>query len=165
MCVCHPWSHRDAFAFAFGFTAGGARDHASLAPTKTLALVCEIDLGRQIDVPAEKTYVELKLSTSLFPSVKGYCSGDEFGFSARTSSPGRPLARCLSFGVAGHLKPLGPPLDGPPPPFLGFLTCTLRNWNPRPACGTAIKSVRISMSVFGFALTRDEPAECLPWTR
>ena len=32
--------------------AGGARDHASLALTKTLALVCEIDLGRQIDVPA-----------------------------------------------------------------------------------------------------------------
>ena len=46
-----------------------------------------------------------------------------------------------------------------------FLTCTLRNWNPRPACGTAIKSVRISISVFGFAPTRDEPAECLPWTR
>ena len=45
------------------------------------------------------------------------------------------------------------------------LLCTLRKWNPRPACGTAIKSVRISMSVFGFAPTRDEPAECLPWTR
>ena len=33
--------------------AGGARDRASLALTKTFALVCEIDLGRQIDVPAE----------------------------------------------------------------------------------------------------------------
>ena len=44
-------------------------------------------------------------------------------------------------------------------------TCTLRNWNPRPACGTAIKSVRISISVFGLVPTRDEPAECLPWTR
>ena len=41
---------------------------------------------------------------------------------------------------------------------------TLRKWNPRPACGTAIKS-RISMSVFGLVPTRDEPAECLPWTR
>ena len=29
----------------------------------------------------------------------------------------------------------------------GSLPCTLRNWNPRPACGTAVKSVRISMSV------------------
>ena len=26
-------------------------------------------------------------------------------------------------------------------------TCTLRNWNPRPACGTAFRSVCISMSV------------------
>ena len=49
--------------------------------------------------------------------------------------------------------------------FQGFPTCTLRKWNPRPACGTAVKSVRISMSVFGFVPTRDEPAECLPWTR
>ena len=32
--------------------------------------------------------------------------------------------------------------------LLGLLTCTLRNWNPRPACGTAVKSVRISMSVW-----------------
>ena len=41
----------------------------------------------------------------------------------------------------------------------------LRKWNPRPASGTAFTSVRISMSVFGFVPTRDEPAECLPWTR
>ena len=32
-------------------SAGGARDRASLALTKTLALVCEINPGRQIDVP------------------------------------------------------------------------------------------------------------------
>ena len=44
-------------------------------------------------------------------------------------------------------------------------TGTLRKWNPRPACGTAISSVRISISVFGLVPTRDEPAECLPWTR
>ena len=35
----------------------------------------------------------------------------------------------------------------------------------RLACGTAISSVCISISVFGLAPTRDEPAECLPWTR
>ena len=41
----------------------------------------DIDLGRQIDVPARReTYVELKLSTSLFPPVKGYCS--DYIFSA-----------------------------------------------------------------------------------
>ena len=44
-------------------------------------------------------------------------------------------------------------------------TGTLRKWNPRPACGAAISSVRVSISVFGLAPTRDEPAECLPWTR
>ena len=33
------------------------------------------------------------------------------------------------------------------------------------ACGTAVKSVRISISVFGLVPTRDEPVECLPWTR
>ena len=54
------------------------------------------------------------------------------------------------------------PLEDPQAPMV--LTGTLRKWNPRPACGTAIKSVRISMSVFGFVPTRDEPAECLPWT-
>ena len=44
------------------FTAGGARDRASLALTKTLALVCEINPGRRIDVPAWKeTYVMDKL--------------------------------------------------------------------------------------------------------
>ena len=55
------------------------------------------------------------------------------------------------------------PLPDPQAPMV--LTGTLRKWNPRPACGTAVKSVRISMSVFGHVPTRDEPAECLPWTR
>ena len=46
----------------FCFTAGGARDRASLALTKTLALVCEINPGRRIDIPAwQKTYFVDKL--------------------------------------------------------------------------------------------------------
>ena len=44
-------------------------------------------------------------------------------------------------------------------------TCTLRKWNPRPACGTAFSSVHPILSAFGLVPTRDEPAECLPWTR
>ena len=40
-------------------------------------------------------------------------------------------------------------------------TCTLRKWNPRPACGTAFSSVHNISSVFGLVPTRDEPAECL----
>ena len=49
MCVCVTLG---IIGILSDFLAGGARDHASLALTKTLALVCEIDLGRQIDVPA-----------------------------------------------------------------------------------------------------------------
>ena len=48
--------------------------------------------------------------------------------------------------------------------FLSFLTWFFRFGFPRLASGTAITSVRISMSVFGYVPTRDEPAECLPWT-
>ena len=35
----------------------------------------------------------------------------------------------------------------------------------RLACGTAVKSVRISISVSLPVRVRDEPVECLPWTR
>ena len=35
----------------------------------------------------------------------------------------------------------------------------------RPACGTAFTSVRVSISVSGLVPVRDEPVECLPWTR
>ena len=94
VCVCHPWSHRDAFAFDFVLQQGVQAAHPVLHQRRHWMCAGDIDLGRQIDVPAvRETYVELKLSTSLFPSLKGYCSGDEFGFSARTSSPCRPLDR------------------------------------------------------------------------
>ena len=54
-------------------------------------------------------------------------------------------------------------LEDPQAPMV--LTGTLRNWNPRPACGTAFSSAHPILSVFGLVPTRDEPAECLPWTR
>ena len=37
------------------------------------------------------------------------------------------------------------------------LTCTLRKWYPRPACGTAVSSVCISISVSLPVRARDEP--------
>ena len=40
-CVCHPWSHRDAFAVVH-FTAGGLVVHASTSPAKRLALNTDI---------------------------------------------------------------------------------------------------------------------------
>ena len=57
MCVCVPLVvtgiHLDCALIFFPlFSRGGARDRASLALTKTLALVCEINPGRRIDVPA-----------------------------------------------------------------------------------------------------------------
>ena len=52
-CVCNPWNHRDP-SDCFELLAGGARDHASLALTKTLALVCDIAPGRWSYVPALK---------------------------------------------------------------------------------------------------------------
>ena len=51
-----------------------------------------------------------------------------------------------------------------PQPQVGF-TCTLRKWQPRAARGTAFTSVRISISVSLLVRARDEPTECLPWTR
>ena len=67
--------------------AGGARDHASLALTKTLALVCEIDLGRQIDVPANC------LNHFLCTLVQQYCSTDSALLSVESSQ-----------GLSIHLK-------------------------------------------------------------
>ena len=59
----------------------------------------------------------------------------------------------------------GPPFLLRPPGFDGFLLVLLGNGNPRPACGAAFSSVHNILSVFGLVPTRDEPAECLPWTR
>ena len=48
--LCTPWSH----GYHMAFFAGGARDRAKLAPTKTLAMVRDINSGRGVDVPARQ---------------------------------------------------------------------------------------------------------------
>ena len=59
------------FVFLLLLTAGGARDRASPALTKTLALVCDIAPGRWSYVPAlRRTYVSAKLSHSLLRSKR-----------------------------------------------------------------------------------------------
>ena len=146
-CVCNPWNHRDPFGLfsvwllSFHFTAGGLVVHASTSPTKRLALNTDIggDAHRRFS-----EWHEAKPRTSL----------------AADMSDRRHFALFVAFDLA-LLASL--PLPDPQAPMV--LTGTLRKWNPRPACGTAVKSVRISMSVFGHVPTRDEPAECLPWTR
>ena len=50
----------------FSSSTGGARGRARLAPTKTFALACDINLGREIDVPA--TVVQSPFGP-LFPSL------------------------------------------------------------------------------------------------
>ena len=126
--------------------AGGLVVHASTSPTKRLALNTDIggDAHRRTCIFPFSEWHEAKPRTSL----------------AADMSDRRHFDLFVAFDLA-LLASL--PLPDPQAPMV--LTGTLRKWNPRPACGTAVKSVRISMSVFGFVPTRDEPAECLPWTR
>ena len=78
VCVCvRPlksqgsfWNALLAFLFFTSVDSRGARDRASLALTKTLALVCDIAPGRW-SVPAlRRTYVSAKLSHSLLRSKR-----------------------------------------------------------------------------------------------
>ena len=50
VCVCHPWSHRDAFAFVL--PQGGNEHFGRHCPTKTLPSCCDIPEGRLGNVPA-----------------------------------------------------------------------------------------------------------------
>ena len=49
VCVCGVAEYPATKPFS---AAGGARGRARLAPTKPFALACDINLGREIDVPA-----------------------------------------------------------------------------------------------------------------
>ena len=55
-----------------------------------------------------------------------------------TTSPCRFVVRLETFGPSVPLEDLQDPV---------VYTCTLRNWNPRPACGTAFSSVHNISSV------------------
>ena len=50
--VCHPWSHRDAFAFAFVLQQGAQAAHPVLHQRRHWMCAGEINPGRRIDVPA-----------------------------------------------------------------------------------------------------------------
>ena len=138
MCVCHPWNHRDALnAFAVvHFTAGGLVVHASTSPTKRLALNTDIggDAHRRTcnfpTFPYGKRLSQEPHCKALMFSLNCRCERNVVSLFVRRS--------LSSFWALLPLADLQDPL---------VRTCTLRKWNPRPACGTAIKSVRISMSV------------------
>ena len=56
----------------------------------------------------------------------------------------------VRLAIVVRFLPFGPLLRLKTPRLRWFLTGTLRNWNPRPACGTAFRSVCISISVCVF---------------
>ena len=138
LCVCAPCNHRDPFGFFF--SAGRLVVHASTSPTKRLAL--NTDIGgdahrRTCNFPFSEWH-EAKPRTSLAADMSDRRHFDLF------------VAFDLALLASLPLTDLQAPM---------VLTGSLRKWNPRPACGTAISSVRISISVFGLVPTRDEPVE------
>ena len=53
--MCNPWSHRDSFEFVLvllSLLQQAVPRTVQVAPTKALALVCDINSGRRVDVPA-----------------------------------------------------------------------------------------------------------------
>ena len=154
MCVCHPWSHRDAFAFIL--LQGGSGPFSSHCLTKTLLIGCDMTLGRQSHVPAifHFPYGKRPSQEPRYSDVLLFFFALQMR--AERRQPVRPSFVFFFFGPFLRLKTSR---------IRWFPTDTLRKWNPRPACGTAFSSVHHILSVFGLVPTRDEPAECLPWTR
>ena len=150
VCVCAPCSHRDSFEWVSFMISRGA---AWLVTVAVQRRGCYKSLIWILD--AESTYLlgcgVYKLS--LQSSGKGLVSSADV-------HDHRHFDLLATFDLA-FLAPL--PLEDLQDPVVR--TCTLRKWYPRPACGTAVKSVRISISVSGFVPAQDEPVECLPWTR
>ena len=137
--MCYPWSHRDAFAFVL--PQGGSARLTDTAQRRHCQFVVK-QCGTPHCVPAGiLTFPELSLSLRRH-------ARHVVILSVRRS--------LLSFWALLPLEDLQVPV---------VRTRILRIWNARPACGTAFSSVHHILSVFGLVPTRDEPAECLPWTR
>ena len=97
MCVCAPCSHRgciELYTELSSFRAGGARDaqwtganeDASVASVKSIRDAGLTYLLKNNVRRAQAVYFVVSFS-------RGLMCGDELGFSARASSPCRPLAR------------------------------------------------------------------------
>ena len=136
-CVCDPWNHRDPFGFCF--TTGGQWSFQQSLPNKDTADRMWYDSGtlesRTCNFPLY-VWQEAKARISILRCLVVF-----FALQMRAES------RQLVASSLGSFL-FGPPLRLKTPRIPWFPTGTLRKWNPRPACGTAIKSVRISMSVF-----------------
>ena len=120
------------------FLAGGARD-AHWTGTNEDASVASVKSIRD----AGLMYLLANCSISMFCSTCLVLTSPSLSFGDRDF-------RTFSFGDWWSF----------PLTHLDFLSFSLRL-----ACGTAVSSVRISISVSGFTPAQDEPEECLPWTR
>ena len=135
ICVCNPWNHRDpfrlfCFGFASDFTAGGPSMYCVQWSNEAATVHADITADHR-DVPANFVWHEAKPRTSRL---------DVFDLQMRAErrQPVRPSFVFFLFGPLLRLKT---------PRIRWFPTGTLRNWNLRPACGTAFSSVCISISV------------------
>ena len=129
-CVCNPWSHRGPFGFCF--TAGGLVVHASTSPTKRLAL--NTDIGGD-------AHRRTCTFSSTFSNISAWQEAKPRTSFRRLARHDVILSVRRSFFSFWALLPLEDHQD----PVVR--TCTLRNWNPRPACGTAFSSVHPILSV------------------
>ena len=139
MCVCKPWNHR---SFWILFHSRGVV-HASTSPTKRLAL--NTDIGGD-------AHRRTCTFSSTFSNISAWQEAKPRTSFRRLARHDVILSVRRSFFSVWALLPLEDHQD----PVVR--TCTLRNWNPRPACGTAFSSVHPILSVFGLVPTRDEPA-------
>ena len=92
-------------------------DRRRLAPTKTLLLSCEIDLGRQVDVPADCDIV-YSISRALFPYSYLRCT---LVFWLRFWSMKQGLRFKVCLGFVLFITPTArepEPLEDPPAYFL-----------------------------------------------
>ena len=141
VCVCNPWNHRDPVGLfsllSLCCTAGECG--VIVGPHSTKLPQSRDTESDQLGVPASFLFLkwhEAKPRTSSCRHARNAVNLSSRRFVAFNYRNSGPL----------HLV------------FSGFGSL-------RPACGTAFSSVHNILSVFGLVPTRDEPAECLPWTR
>ena len=117
--------------FSF-YSAGGSLTDLTGDPTKRVKLRADIWPDQQ-DVPA-----------ILLNGMRLSPEPQRLGTSCCCSH----ARDAVTLSLRPRLTSLAPsPFEGPEAPVVSYLSYLLRNWYPRPARGTAVKSVRISISV------------------
>ena len=136
-CVCNPWSHRDPSGLVFIL-------HYGRGAMNTLEGIAQRRPFHRVVIflrDASGTYLLFP-----FPFLNGERLSQEPHDTVLFQSFGSLSADAFDSLAAFDLTLLASlPLPDPQAPRV--LTGTLRNWNPRPACGTAFSSVHNISSV------------------